>query len=424
MFVSRIGQHPSTLLPLFVVLKAGVTQYSYTMNDPTVHVFDLFAGGGGFSTGAHQVDGVDVALAVDYWDKGLAIHSVNFPKTHHVHMSLGGSLEEFAKHIEGMVEVVVKEKDTWHLHGSPPCQSFSAANTNIYKGISDAKADAKRCNLTRWYLALVRRLNPPSWSMEQVPTALKFLQKHEQWLWTTEGVHVYPNVFGDEFGAATRRKRMYIGCGWKFPGNKTALSVGVAQDDGTFSFKTTPGGNYILEGSNKRKRNERRQSIHDALPQLAAELGRPPHDLAVRTSTDRYSAVSTGGLKNRPVRFDHGEGLRDLTMSNYAMLCKASQLTIYKRVDDTVYTFKPTNHRWVATDRALSVRERATLQGFPETYNLDVGTVVVAVADEMNGGERPREVKITTASVIKVIGNSVVPTIAYYVMSAVVESRS
>lgn len=376
-----------------------------------IHVIDLFAGGGGFSAGAHMVDGVEVDVAVDVWDKGLATHSMNFPHTHHVRMELGGDLEEFAQEIERFVDPIVKAGDTWHLHGSPPCQSFSAANTKVYGGTSNLDADRKRCDLTRWYLALVRRLSPPSWSMEQVPTAIRYLHRHAEWLWTTPGVTVYPAVFGDEFGAATRRKRMYVGYGWEFAPSITARSV----------VASNKKGEVVLAKDQERthKRDERICGMCEVLPGIAAELDREPCDLAVRTSTDRYSAACTGGEKNRPVDFENGEGLRDLTMSCFALLCKASALTIYERVDDAPFTGKPTNHRWRQTARALTTRERASLQGFPESFALQTGTTTVNFADRVGANITDSGVKLTTANLIKCIGNSVCPVIAAAIMSSV-----
>jgi len=98
-------------------------------------------------------------------------------------------------------------------------------------------------------------------------------------------------------------------------------------------------------------------------------------------------------------------------------------LTIYKRVDDDDYTYKPTNHEWEATARALTIRERATLQGFPDSYKLDRGTFNVDVANAVHSECATLSIKITDATMIKIIGNSVVPTIASHIMSAVRMAR-
>ena len=51
-------------------------------------VVDLFAGGGGFTTGAVQAGAV-VALSVDLWEPAGAVHLDNHPHVHHVNVALG-----------------------------------------------------------------------------------------------------------------------------------------------------------------------------------------------------------------------------------------------------------------------------------------------------------------------------------------------
>ena len=56
-----------------------------------------------------------------------------------------------------------------------------------------------------------------------------------------------------------------------------------------------------------------------------------PQTIAIKTSTDRYSAVSTGGLTNRLVDTANGEGLRSLDRSCYALLAKTAKMKIFEQ---------------------------------------------------------------------------------------------
>lgn len=49
----------------------------------TVRAIDLFAGAGGFSTGAVAA-GVDVVWAANHWQEAVDIHKLNHPDTYHL----------------------------------------------------------------------------------------------------------------------------------------------------------------------------------------------------------------------------------------------------------------------------------------------------------------------------------------------------
>ena len=90
--------------------------------------------------------GGTVVLAVDNNATMLSLHHHNFPEAKHVQMELGGDVSKFAGSVLGLVG-----GRPWHLHGSPPCQSFSIA----YRRGGHETGDDARTNLTLWYLRLV-----------------------------------------------------------------------------------------------------------------------------------------------------------------------------------------------------------------------------------------------------------------------------
>lgn len=115
-------------------------------------VVDLFCGIGGFSEGARQC-GHDVVLAVDADQHALTAHERNHPSAEHKCLTLPSD------------EVTLPHPgETWHLHGSPPCQALSAARrTSLTPDMVDASVE-----LVTWFLELASSSQPTSWSMEQV----------------------------------------------------------------------------------------------------------------------------------------------------------------------------------------------------------------------------------------------------------------
>lgn len=341
-------------------------------------VIDLFCGAGGFSAGVHQ-SGNRVALAIDADAHMLSLHHMNNPDTKHVLMELGGDVAEFGSHLLNFVGT-----RTWHLHGSPPCQSFSIANrmNGNYKEIGDDK----RCNLSYWFLDLVRWVQesdfpPRSWSMEQVPTAKKFVEERHPWVRQEPNVHY--DVYGWQFGAPTLRRRMFKGSGW------TLVPI------------------HIQTG--KRKRGENPQ-----MP-CVADLIQPPYDLpaskvAIRGAKNNFSKVK-GELKNRKVRSELGENLRTFEEPCYSILASQA-LQVWTRDD-------------VQEDSTILWRKRGNLcaddakliQGFPPSYKVEVPSTQLVAYPSMKalleGQPDPvKTLKIAGKHKVKAIGNSVVPMIS------------
>ena len=126
---------------------------------PGIPVVDLFCGAGGYSCGA-ALAGHHVVLAVDCDTASLKIHAANHPHATHARMTLGPSTE--ARLIE-LVRRLVPPRGPWLLHGSPPCVKFSGMR-NATKG----KAHEEGMQLVKWYVQLVKKLEPPYWTFEQV----------------------------------------------------------------------------------------------------------------------------------------------------------------------------------------------------------------------------------------------------------------
>lgn len=126
---------------------------------PGMPVVDLFCGAGGYSCGA-SLAGHHVALAIDCDNASLKIHAANHPHAAHARVLLGPDTEE---RVLELIRRHVPAKGPWVLHGSPPCVKFSHMRS-ITKGIV---IDAGM-RLVVWYIELVKKLDPPYWTFEQV----------------------------------------------------------------------------------------------------------------------------------------------------------------------------------------------------------------------------------------------------------------
>jgi DNA (cytosine-5)-methyltransferase 1 len=122
-------------------------------------VGDLFCGAGGFSEGFKQA-GFDVRWAVDNW----APASETFEHNHPTARVVRGDIMSLDPAREGLEAVDV-------IIGSPPCVHFSPAN----RGGNGDKAEGMK--LVVRFLQLVRELRPRYWVMENVPGLERELRK-------------------------------------------------------------------------------------------------------------------------------------------------------------------------------------------------------------------------------------------------------
>lgn len=165
-----------------------------------LRVYDLFCGGGGFTTGA-TLAGHRVVMAADCNQEILSAHAANHPTTRHVLANLPAD--------EALLQLPCKgAPERWHLHGSPPCTNLSVAKwdkTDVE--IRDAM------DMVNWYLELAMRLQPTSWSFEQVAVrhvldaCREFRKKHPTRF-------AYAVVRCHEYGIPQMRKRVVGGSPW------------------------------------------------------------------------------------------------------------------------------------------------------------------------------------------------------------------
>lgn len=161
-------------------------------------LIDLFSGGGGFSLGARQA-GFNVAAAFDN-DPVLALtYPHNFPNTKMV-------LEDVTKLTADTIRVAAGGPVDG-IFGGPPCQGFS--------DIGRHKADDPRRQLVGHFFRIVRDVKPAFFVMENVrglahSDARGVLDEALQLVaddYAVLGPHIWD---ASEFGAATRRRRLFV----------------------------------------------------------------------------------------------------------------------------------------------------------------------------------------------------------------------
>ena len=157
-----------------------------------IAVIDLFCGMGGFSQGAIDA-GAEVILSVDSWDNAVKVHKENHPDVKIIKMELGHP--SHYRMFKRLVDEYRAKGYHVHIHGSPPCQALSNAS----------RRDASEgMPLVLWFLDLVERCDPDSWSMENVVPVRKRLPEGPPSLVLNSA----------DFGVAQTRRRCYAGEGW------------------------------------------------------------------------------------------------------------------------------------------------------------------------------------------------------------------
>jgi DNA (cytosine-5)-methyltransferase 1 len=89
----------------------------------TLTITDLFCGGGGSSTGAIQVPGVEIRMAANHWDLAVEVHNRNHPNADHAAVDLH---EEDPRYFPR----------TDILWASPECTKWSQASGGKYASVS------------------------------------------------------------------------------------------------------------------------------------------------------------------------------------------------------------------------------------------------------------------------------------------------
>jgi len=155
---------------------------------------DLFAGGGGFSTGARMA-GFNVKWAANHWPLAVEYHTLNHPSTKH-------SCQDLQQ-----AKFALETPDHDILLASPACQGHSRA-----RGKERAHHDA--CRSTAWaVISAVEAKEPKLVIVENVTEFQTKWKLYEQWEQSLVklGYHVTSRVVNSaDLGVPQDRRRLFI----------------------------------------------------------------------------------------------------------------------------------------------------------------------------------------------------------------------
>lgn len=162
---------------------------------------DLYAGIGGWSLGL-KLAGIDVVRSFEWWKPAARTHSANLSGDVHVVDIRTMSLDLVKKPNGSTIDIVV---------GSPPCTQFSYSNRGGSGDIADGLVDIYR------FMEVVQLVKPKFWAFENVPRVASVILKEAK-----EGGALadFVDLFGkadvqvvdmSDFGIPQRRKRCIVG---------------------------------------------------------------------------------------------------------------------------------------------------------------------------------------------------------------------
>lgn len=121
-----------------------------------MRAIDLYAGIGGWSLGL-KLAGVDVVRSYEWWQPAIDTHNGN----HGTKLARINIRTMDLDDLPDDIDLVV---------GSPPCTQFSYSNRGGSGDLADGQVDLER------FFAIVDRLQPRFWAMENVPRVAKYLE--------------------------------------------------------------------------------------------------------------------------------------------------------------------------------------------------------------------------------------------------------
>lgn len=313
------------------------------MSKKKINAVDLFCGAGGFSLGL-QMAGFEIELGLDFVKDCEDTHNLNFKNTPFI----CGDISDI-KGSEILDRIGLKKGELTLVSGGPPCQGFSTVN-----GKSRFLENPKN-KLFVQFVRIIDELAPTWFIMENVTGLLSMdsgrvkeaIFKAFKDIGYTIDAKVLNAV---DYGVPQNRKRaIFIGNkeGYKteFPepthGNSTS-QLGIFGDQKLKSFVTV--GETLKDITRKSKLSNHILPTH-------AEI-----------VLKRMSFVPEGGnQKDIPAEYKPPQKF----LNTYGRLNrKKPSNTIHTRFDvaSTGSLYHPTENR------ALTVREGARLQSFPDTY--------------------------------------------------------
>lgn len=321
--------------------------------------FDIFCGIGGLSYGLQQAD-IDVVAGLDSDDKC----STAFERNIGAKFILADIAEyDFAEMVNYFVKDSVKV-----LVGCPPCQPFSS---HTFKARN--RSDDDRWNLLSYFIDAIDSVEPDVISMENVRGIVKtdvfkdFVEQVKR-----RGFHIdYQIVYCPDYGIPQSRKRLVL--------------VGSKLGKIRIPEKTHCKDQYVKVG--------------DVINQL-------PGLVAGETSTDdilhrcrRLNALNLTRIRHSKPNGTWREWHKDLLPLCYQKVTGRTYPSVYGRmswdcVSPTIttqfYNYGSGRFGHPEQDRALSLREGALLQTFPDFFDFGDHVTMSTIGRQIGNAVPPR----------------------------------
>lgn len=288
-----------------------------------MRAIDLYAGIGGWSLGL-KLAGVEVVGSYEWWQPAIDTHNGN----HGTELASVNIRTMDLDSLPDNIDLVV---------GSPPCTQFSYSNRGGSGDLADGQVDLER------FFAIVDRLKPRVWAMENVPRVARYLEicfsDPDSSLYKYRKLKPNIGVFDfSEFGCPQARKRC------------VATNIPLAQIN---QFKPQCANLTLGDVTEALEGKER---VVD--PVWGVELSR-----FQVTELEKEEQLNEEELRlNRESKIFHPV---------YNNMSFPDRLDVPARTVTATCTRVSRESIVVASGtgyRRLTVRERATLQGFPITY--------------------------------------------------------
>jgi len=336
-------------------------------------LIDLFCGCGGMSLGAARA-GFNVVAGIDYDQRALAAHTLNFPNAAHLNFDLS-----FTSGADILSALDLKVGDIDVVAGGPPCQGFSHMG---HRDTSDS-----RNQLLHDFFRLVSEIKPKAFVFENVPGLLHghyadwlsdacFSIEDDYWINGPQQIAAF------QVGAPTLRKRVFV------IGIRKAMISTLPVDLWKARAKTvTPKVRHALDGLpldiesdwKKARGGFRKVQVTRKGHFFRSATGRIPRGVGNREAIARYRSKREVSSCTGTI---HSEDLTE----RYACLLygQADSKTKSVRLDPTGYcptlragtgpdrgSFQAVRPIHYLRPRVITPREAARLQGFPDWYQFD-----------------------------------------------------
>ena len=318
---------------------------------------DLFSGAGGLSLG-FEMAGFNNVFSVEYDKKIAESYKKNFP----THNLLVKDIQEIK---DDEIITLQHNQEVDVVIGGPPCQGFSLAGR-----IGRSFVEDKRNYLFKEFVRVVKIIDPPMFVMENVARILSHNKGETIKELTNEfkkiGYNVqYKVLQAADYGVPQKRQRIFI--------------VGTKNKE--FNFPTPIGTTITVK-----------EAIGDLPPLKSGERSEVPNHFSMNHSSQmlkKMSYIGDGGNRNQIP-----EDLRPKTGDIRKYIRYDSQKPSVTVTGDMRKIFH------YEQNRALTPRELARLQSFPDSFIFEGNSI----------------------SIQQQIGNAVPPLLGYAVAKQVKES--